>query len=227
MRLRIGLIALSAIATASSFGAQLWYNGDFDNRNGFNVGGFANFDSRVYDDFNVTSPGWIVQGVYMNVLSSIPQGDIQTFSWEIRQGVGQGTGGTLVANGTGNATVTTTGRNGFGRPEYNVLVSGLNVVLTPGTYFLGGKIGGNGSSNDMFVSTTSGANAIGTPPGNNDNSWWDSTSFGFSWENPDNIVGAGTWDLSMGVNGVLVPEPATMIALGLGAVALVRRRRAK
>lgn len=217
--IRFAFIASAMVAAASASAAPIWYNGDFDGVNGQNVGAFNAFDSRVYDDFNISGQPMIIDSVFMNVLSAIPRTDILTFAWEIRSGVSAGSGGTLVASGLSNATVTTTGRTGFGRPEYNVLATGLSVNLAPGTYWLGGKVGGNGTSNDMFVSTTVGANGIGTPL-NNVNSFWDSTSFGASWQALAN-------DYSMGVNGAPVPEPASMVALGLGALALVRRRRSK
>jgi len=159
------------------------------------------------------------------VLSSIPQTDITTIDWEVRTGVTAGSGGTLVASGTRGATVSATGRNGFGRPEYNVRATGLNFNLAAGTYFLGGKVGGNGSSNDVYISTTSGTNSIGSPGGNNGNSFWDSTSFGSTWQASTAIFGAGTWDLSMGVTGTVVPEPATMTVLAVSALALLRRRK--
>lgn len=225
---RIALIAGTVFCSSAVF-AQGWYNGDFDQRNGGNVSGFNGFDSRIYDDFNVGGGGWTVTGVFMNVLTNIPTTDILTFSWEIRQGVSAGNGGTVVASNTTGVSVTATGRSGFGLTEYMVLASGLNVNLAAGTYWLGGKIGGNGTSNTIYVSTTSGANAIGTPPGNNDMSYWDSTSFGIGPFAPTSTVfGAGqAWDLSMGVRAVPIPEPGTFVALGVGLAALAALRRRK
>jgi hypothetical protein len=222
---RIALLAGAVMLGSSALAQNLWYNGDFDTRNGGNCSGFGTFDSRLYDDFNVTGAGWNVNGVFINVLSAVPQADILTFTWEIRSGVTTGSGGTLLFSGSNAATVTTTGRTGFSRPEYNVLVSGLNINLAAGTYWLGGKVGGNGTSNDMFVSTTSGANAIGTPPGNNGNAFWDSVDFAQTWQPATAIFGTGTWDLSMGVTGTPVPEPATFAIVGIGALALLRRRK--
>jgi hypothetical protein len=223
---RLALLTIVATATTSAFSQTLWYNGDADSRNGGNVSAFSGFDSKIYDDFNVTGPGWHLNGVFIDVISSIPQSDILNFNWEIRTGVAAGTGGTLLFSGNNAATVTTTGRSAFGRPEYKVAVTGLNINLTPGTYFLGGGVGGNGTSNDMFVTTTSGANAVGTPAGNNGNSFWNSPSFAITWQDTQtSLFGAGTWDLSMGVTGTPVPEPATMAVLGIGALAMLRRRK--
>ena len=150
---KFAFLAIAAMV-GSSANAQ-WYNGDFDSRNGGNVSGFGTFDSRLYDDFNVGGGGWNVSGVYFNVLSAIPRADISTISWEIRSGVSAGNGGTLLQSGSQGATVGLT-RTGFGRPEYNVRATGLNFNLAPGTYYLGGKVGGNGTSDDMFMTTTSG-----------------------------------------------------------------------
>ena len=41
------------------------------------------------------------------------------------------------------------------------------------------------------------------------------------------VFGAGTWDFSYGLTGTAVPEPASIAILGLGALALIRRRRSK
>ena len=116
----------------------LWYNGDFNG-----VNGLANEDNTslgsgqfasVYDDFNVPSPGWSVTAVFSDNLSSTT---VTGALWEIRQGVSEGNGGTLIASGmTMTPVVTPTGRSGFGFTEYMVEVTGLNVSLADGTYFL-------------------------------------------------------------------------------------------
>lgn len=218
--------AFGAFATAAMAQAEpgsYWYNGDFNGVNGLNVSG--NLPSAVYDDFNVGASGVNVTGVYMNVLSG--DSTLNSFAWEIRSGVSSGNGGTLIASGSGaGATVTKTGRTGFGLTEYTVLVTGLNVNLGSGTYWLGGSIGDPSGTGTLYESTTSGANSVGSPAGNDDNSFFNSSYFGANWQAANLYVGAPA-DFSEGVIGGAAPEPASMTLLGLGAVALIRRRAKK
>jgi hypothetical protein len=220
------LIYVLALVAVSGASYAQWYNGDFDGRNGGNISNNPGFQSNIYDDFNVGGPGWMVTGVFGNVLTQ-QGGDFTALNWEIRSGVSVGSGGTLVASGTGAPTNTLTGGSGFGYTEYKVRVTGLNVNLAPGTYWLGLGVVSASGVNNQFMSTTSGANAIGTPPGNNGNSFWNSSSFGFNWVDVQTVLGAGTWDFSMGVEANPVPEPASLIALGTGIAAIVARRRRK
>jgi hypothetical protein len=141
----------------------LWYNGDFNGVNGIaNEQNTVVTQASVYDDFIVTGTGWIVTAVFSDNLASTT---ITGANWEIRSGVSAGNGGTLVASGTTAAPlVTPTGRSGFGFTEYMVEVTGLNVNLAPGTYWLNVTPIGNGAG-ASFDSQTSGANAVGMPPG--------------------------------------------------------------
>ncbi|HEY3745015.1 MAG TPA: dockerin type I domain-containing protein [Gemmatimonadaceae bacterium] len=187
--------------TATPAGA-LWYNGDFDGTDGLanEQDTFAPGYAHVYDDFNVTDDaGWDVSSVYSNDLISTT---VTGATWEIRQGVSAGNGGTVVASGmTSTPSVTPTGRDAFGFTEYMVEVSGLGVHLAPGTYFLNVTPIGDLDGNRSFDSTTSGANCIGTPCGNDDNSFFDApVLFGVNF-GPTSDQGAQFHDFSMGVNG--------------------------
>jgi hypothetical protein len=178
---------------------SLWYNGDFDGINGLaNEQNTIVSDSRIYDDFNVTdAEGWTVTAVFSDNLADT---GITGANYEIRQGVSEGNGGTVVASGTTNSPVVTpTGRDGFGYIEYMVEIDGLNIHLDQGTYWLNvTPIGDfNGRS---FVSTTSGADCVGSPCGDNDNAFWDSTYYGFNFAEVGTIVD-GAHDVSMGVIG--------------------------
>ncbi|MGI8955612.1 MAG: hypothetical protein ACR2II_01705 [Chthoniobacterales bacterium] len=179
-----------------------WYNGDFND-----VNGLSNEDNtlapgpvgQVYDDFNVPAgPGWDVTMVFSdNLISTTVTGA----TWEIRQGIVNGSGGTLIASGTTmTPSVTPTGRSGFGFTEYMVEVSGLSVHLNPGTYFLNVTPIGNLDGNRSFNSTTSGANCVGTPCGNDDNSWFNGPFFGVFFGPASDQLG-GPSDFSMGVSG--------------------------
>ncbi len=139
-------------------------------------------------------------------------------SWEIRSGMAPGDGGTLVASGLGAATQTPTGRMALWR-EYSITVSGLDLDLAPGTYWLNvaplvGSDPGSGGYLYSYASFTTGANAVGQPDGDNANAlqdWTDSYA-------PFSTFG---WEISMGVAGNVVPEPSSFALLLFGSLALV------
>ncbi|MBA3650094.1 MAG: hypothetical protein H0W66_01095 [Chthoniobacterales bacterium] len=189
--------------TATPPQGALWYNGDFDGVDGLTneQDTFATGYSHIYDDFNVPdSAGWDVDSVFSDNLASTT---IIGASWEIRQGITSGNGGTLIASGTTmTPVVTATGRSGFGFTEFMVEVTGLSVHLDLGTYHLNVTPIGNLDGNRSFDSTTSGANCIGTPCGDNDNAFLDSTLFGAVFE-PVADFGSQFHDFSMGVNGTV------------------------
>ena len=81
-------------------GGILWYNGDWNGVNGLaneenTAIGEGEFAS-VYDDFNVPSGGWTLTSVFSDNLSFT---HITGATWEIRQGISEGNGGTLIASG--------------------------------------------------------------------------------------------------------------------------------
>ena len=186
--------------TATPAGA-LWYNGDFNGVNGLANERDTSLGSgqyaSVYDDFNVNDEeGWDVHSVFSNNLSST---NVTGATWEIRQGITEGNPGTLIASGmTMTPNVTPTGRDGFGFIEYMVEVTGLDVFLSPGDYFLNVTPTGD-LTGRSFDSTTDGANCIGTPCGNNQNAFFDSNFFGAFFTSTANE--GQPYDFSMGVNG--------------------------
>ena len=123
-------------------------------------------------------------------------------NWEIRSGVSEGNGGTVVASGTTTTPVVTpTGRSGFGFTEFMVEVTGLSVDLAPGTYWLNVTPIGNGGGRS-FDSDTSGTNCVGLPCGNDDNAFINSSDFGFVFHNTSS-GDVGQPDFSMGVEGTV------------------------
>ena len=193
-------------------GNLLWYNGDFDGVNGLanerNTSLGSGQYASVYDDFDVPAgPGWDVGSVFSNNLENT---NVTGATWEIRQGISAGNGGTLIASGTTvTPVVTPTGRSGFGFTEFMVEVTGLNVHLPPGTYWLNVTVTGD-LTGRSFDSTTVGANCVGTPCGNNQNAFFDSNFFGVVF-GPTSDQGQPT-DFSMGITtggggGTPTPTP--------------------
>jgi hypothetical protein len=221
----LAAVAFLSFGTATHARADmiLWYNGDADGINSYINQDNAQFHEVLYNDFNVTG-NWVIDRVWSNNVFVNGPPASTTASWEIRTNMPTGT---LVASGDGLATLTPTGFTVVGLTEYQVQVSGLSVSLSPGTYWLAvfpDDTNGGLAGND----TTSGANAVGTPAGNNGN-LFDST------ENPPGPPFGGPFaiDTSAGVagsEGVVVPEPASMSLLGIGIACLAGygwRRRLK
>lgn len=213
---------------AMGFAATLFYGGDFD-LNNKDANGVPNetdaiitgnpYGSATYQNFTnyVT---WNVNGLFTNNLSQLTP---DNGYWEIRSGVSEGNGGTLIASGTSAVTNTPTGRSGFGYDEYHNEVDGLNIALVPGTYWFAVVPQAPGQLARSFNSNTFGLNSIGTQTSNQQ--YWNSLYFGENFTNADNWGVIPTF--SSGVVGTVVPEPSSIVMLGCGLVATagVLRRR--
>ena len=226
-----GLFAF-ALCLLSMGGARaqfVWYNGDrnavdsiFATSTDGNVG-------AVYDDFNVTdSMGWDVTGVSGDF--RLPD-DVTSASWEIRSGMSAGNGGTVVESGTSSSlTLTEVAPANSHGVLYQVSVTGLNFTLGPGTYWLSivpdSDVAG-------YLVTTSGANAIGTPAGNDGNAFYTETSLGIPVDGTTpfestTTVASDLQDFTLGVTGTIVtPEPSSwgLSVFGLGLLVVYFRRR--
>jgi hypothetical protein len=203
--------------------STLWYNGDFNGINGLaNERNTVVSQASVYEDFIIPNgQTWNITGVFSDNLANTTIGGAD---WEIRSGVSEGNGGTLLGSGSNSAaTVTLTGRSGFGFLEYMVQVNGLNLNLGPGTYWVNVTPVGNGGGRS-FNSTTSGTNCVGTPCGNDQMAFFNSTFFGCNFTSTTNV--GQPYDFSDGVVGT-IPEPATVALLtcGVGALLIAVRRR--
>ena len=223
---------LVVVVTGAGRADTLWYNGDFDQslplKGLLNIKntGAASLNARVYDDFEVSGSGWNVTDVYANVLAQTQ--DTALFlgaEYEIRSGVSTGKGGTLVPNVTGTtATYVPTTRTYGSSYEYTIRISGLNLSLVEGTYWL--MVRPVTDELETYVTATSGAYAVGNPAGPNGNS--------FSTNTPDSFFSLveGTADFSMGIEGTssVVPAPSAFVGLvGMGLMGLLvgLRRRFK
>jgi hypothetical protein len=141
LALLASLFTAGTLASAQCPGGCLFYGGDFDANNP-NANGLANendaieggnpYGAATYQNF-INSQTWNVTSLFTNNLSGLTP---NSGYWEIRTGLSEGNGGTLIASGTGAVTSTPTGRSGFGYTEYHNEVDGLKITLTPGMYWL-------------------------------------------------------------------------------------------
>ena len=215
----IAAFALHTSANAQAPPGTVWYNGDLNGVNGLaNERNTAVTQAAVYDDFDVTAPlGWHVTALFSDDFFNT---SVTAADWEIRTGISEGNAGSLVASGTTNSPIVTF--TFHAQNEFMVEVTGLNVFLpmlpSGQHYWLNVTPVGNGGYRS-FNSTTSGMNCVGTPCGNDQNAFFNSTYFGNYFTNTSNVQ--GPYDYSMGVIGTVVPEPATVALLTCGAVALL------
>jgi hypothetical protein len=238
-RLLASLAVVAALLGSPSAGtaaSTLWYNGDFDGRDAlenatnlfstFNSGTFYN--AFVYDNFIVPAgQTWTINTVFANIqvtnFTTVPN----SATWQILKGVSAGNGGTTVASGDGSATLTATGGPVVSpnTVAYSMTETISPVVLTAGTYWLTVAPDIRAPfqfANAAYIATTSGANAVGMPPGNDGNSFINTVglppALGYNFTPTGSIEGPGNWDYSMGVTGtaVVIPEPSTLSLAVIG-----------
>lgn len=227
----LSLFTLLFVNVAAYADNLYFYGGDWE-PNDPNANGLSNetdstlggspYGSAIYQNF-VASTAIRVTGLFTNnLISYVPTSGY----WEIRSGVSEGNGGTLIASGTGSVSNTPTGRSGFGLDEYNNTVSGLDVNLGGGQIYWLAVVPTCPSCDGRSFNTNSlhALNAVGTQISNQQ--YWNSSFQGANFLNANN---AGVFPtFSSGVYATeVVPEPSSMIMLGSGllAVAGVVRRR--
>jgi hypothetical protein len=200
----------------------LFYGGD-NNVNDPNTDGFADGNTLLVPDTEtlgaVIVPAGkqvVVEGLLFNIIPTLSSGNVfdpKTATWEIRTGVSEGNGGTLVASGSGNINVQPTGRDPFGFIESTVAVKVTPpVTLTANTYWINvnpqctNSANANCSSLQYYVdNTTQETNNVRGYLQPAHQMFLNSAFFGFTWANwCDSALGvpSGACDrLSFGVIG--------------------------
>jgi hypothetical protein len=218
----VAMLFVATFATAQCGVACAFYGGDFDPRNTTSDGlanetdaivGGSPYGAATYQNLILASNSTIV-GLFSNNLSGL---NPSAGYWEIRTGVSEGNGGTLVASGTGAITQTATGRSGFGLTEYHDEIDYVNIVLEGRVQYWMSVVPNDPSNpNRSFNSNTFGANAVGEEQ--NNRQYWNSPSLGANFTNADNEGVFPTF--SQGLIGERAPEPSSVIMFGSGLVAV-------
>ena len=225
-----GLVTLLLFSVGAFADNPYFYGGQFDptnqfanalaNENTATLGGDP-YGAAVYQNFYAES-NISVTGLFTNNLSTFTPA---SGYWEIRSGVSEDNGGTLVASGTGSVTNTPTGRNYRGDDEYTNIVSGLSVDLPTNQYWFAMVPVCTTCQGEAFNTNSFGLFMIGKSDLNQE--YFTSPS-GPVFTNANNVCPDCQFPtFSSGVYADVVPEPSSLIMLGSGVLAAagVLRRR--
>lgn len=194
--------------------------------------GTAMFDRQLADDFTVPAIGWNVTSVSSSWAQFDPADtNVVTGVNIVFWNKSGGTVGSVFATATptGAGTVVSTGPGTyFGRPERIIDTEIVQLTLVGGDYYV--QIQPIVDHNWFNLTSSPTTPIAGTPahfrkgplsdPAN-DPAWptvWTATDPG------DGVFNAAN-DITFTLVGSPVPEPGSMIALGIGAAALLARRR--
>lgn len=200
----LALVAVSGLASAAMADLPAntaWYSGD-PNQTGWGNGSTNGAGLEHWQPFTVTDPaGWTIDTVFsLGSAFSSTSGQ-----WSIRSGMSSGNAGTLVAGGS-NVPFILGSHLGADVIQFDI----PDLFLPQGTYWL------QAAPNSGGITGSNGANSIGTTPPLHSIRLW--PLFNQFYQPYSDAI------LSSGVTLATIPAPSAAALLGLGALAMRRRR---
>jgi len=187
----------------------LFYAGDFDanntGANGLWNGNSGGVQGDTWAPFGVKKAAK-ASGAFINILTSGTGSVDNPTPYGVRTKITEGNGGKLHCSGTGTSTSTATGRTGFGLTEVTLQIKKLAkkcALKAKTVYFL--NIEPQDSTGQLWYES----DVEDVPPPNHfgvknkqDDSFFDSSFFGFTFSNTLNVCGGTGCDMfSIGVTG--------------------------
>ena len=214
MRKGILIVAVLALFAGSASAGVLWDNNIVPNgTNGraLSPPGFP--DIRVADDAVFESSVQILD-FHANIIEDGGWTDGGNITLEVRDTADGGGPGAMVASHRGEFTKMDTGDDYFARDDFDYWIEGIDINLDAGTYwFTLRNEDGGGAGTNYWMTSDIGPDGVGSDFG------WFSLDGGNTFQ-PE---GGDPWNHAFVVTGI--PEPSTCLLLGLGGLALLRRRR--
>jgi len=226
----VSLFALLFFSLGAFADTLYFYGGDMEpdnpdsralaNENDATVGGDP-YGSATYQNFYAQSNISVTALFTNNLLSITPDSGY----WEIRSGMSENNGGTLIASGSGPITDDPTGRMRAGYTEYHNQVA-ASVNLAAGQYWFAVVPVCTTCDGRGFNSNTFGLNSVGKSDANLQ--FVNSAYFGWDFINANEAAPPYVFpNFSNGVYVSDVPEPGSLMLLGtsiLGGLGMLRRK---